>query len=236
MVNENAYEVISIDSRSWRIEDKTVRAYLLAGEDRALLVDSGYGTGNIREVVEGLTDLPVVLANTHADRDHVGCNHLFEYAAMHPAEYDRYHQAAGGTRAVRPLWEGDAIALGGRSFEVILIPGHTPGSIALLDAQNGVLLSGDSVQAGLIYMFGPGRNLDAYITSLEKLRAMRGRFDTVYPSHGVFPVKADILDGLIDGAKRMQSGKIEPADAPFDTAAKVYDAGVARFLYSPLNS
>ena len=186
------YEVIQIDEKSWRIEENGVRSLLFTGSCKALLIDTGFGSGNIREVVEGLTNLPVTLVNTHADRDHLGCNKLFEKAYMHPAEFDRYHQAMGGEFVAEPLWEGDIIDLGGRFFEVVLIPGHTPGSITLLDAENKILISGDSVQAGTIYMFGAGRNIYAYIQSMIKLVNMRKSFETIYPSHGAFPVDAVI--------------------------------------------
>ena len=230
-MDKTVYEVIQIDNKSWRIEENGVRSFLFTGTDKALLVDTGFGSGNIKEIVDDLTKLPVMLVNTHADRDHLGCNNLFDKAYMHPAEFDRYHQAIGKEFVVEPVWEGDIIDLGGRCFEVVLIPGHTPGSIALLDAENKVLIGGDSVQAGMIFMFGPGRNIDAYIYSMMELANMREVFDTVYPSHGPFPVDAGIIDGLIVGAEQIRNGKIAGTKPPFETLAEVYDVGVAKFLY-----
>lgn len=233
-MKNNPYEVHQVDSSCWRIEENGVRAFLIIGSERAMLVDSGYGTGNMKELAEQMTNLPLMLVNTHADRDHIGCNTLFEKALMHPAEYDRYQQGAGVGLMVEPLWEGDQIDLGGRSFEVILISGHTPGSIALLDAQNRVLIGGDSVQTGTIYMFGPGRNMPAYIASMTKLVGISKRFDTVYPSHGAIPISSDLLEGLIEGAKQVLNNEIEGTKAErTDISAKVYDVGVAKFLYEP---
>ena len=232
METNTAYQVINISENAWRIEENGVRSFLFAGTEKALLVDSGFGTGDLKAVAESLTALPVMLVNTHADRDHVGCNHEFYKAYMHPAEFDRYHQTSGITTMAEPLWEGDIIGLGGRRFEVILIPGHTPGSIALLDEINRVLIAGDSVQSGMIFMFGAGRDINAYIYSMKKLASMREKFDTVYPSHGDFPVEAGIIPALIDGAEKVRDGKIEGKKAPFDTAARLYDAGAAKFLYS----
>lgn len=232
MSNETPYEVSKIDNTSWIFEDKGSRSFLFIGTKNALLVDTGYGTGNIKEIVDTLTEVPIILVNTHADRDHIGGNAQFEKAFMHPTEYDRYHQsAAGAGLAVSPLWEGDVIDLGNRSFEIILTPGHTPGSIALLDTQNRILISGDGVQTGRIYMFGPGRNIEAYINSMDKLYRIRDRFDTVYPSHGPFPANPNIIYELISGAKRLRNGEVVGTDAPFDTTAKLYDVGVAKFLY-----
>ena len=231
-MEKSIYEPVQIDEKSWRIEENGVRSFVFAGTDKVLLVDTGFGTGNIKEVVDGLTKLPVMLVNTHADRDHFGCNRLFEKAYMHPAEFDRYHQATGMEFIAEPVWEGDIIDLGGRCFEVVLTPGHTPGSIALLDAENRILVAGDSVQAGMIFMFGAGRDMDAYIYSMIKLANMRETFDTVYPSHGPFPVDAGIIDGLIAGAKQIRDGKIAGTAPPFETPAKMYDAGAAKFLYT----
>ncbi len=230
------YEAIKLDETCWRIEEGGVRSFLVVGSEKALLIDSGFGTGNLKEVVDQLTALPVMLVNTHADRDHIGCNRLFEKAYLHPSEFDRYHQAIGYDAPVEPLWEGDRIDVGGRSFAVILIPGHTPGSIALLDDENGVLIGGDSVQSGAIFMFGQGRNLPAYRTSMIKLNAMKARFHTVYPSHGDIPFTCD-MRGFVDGAEKVLRGEVVGTDSPRpQIQAKVYDAGTAKFLYQEKDS
>ena len=225
------YEVIKLDESSWRIEEDGVRSFLFVGTDRAVLIDSGFGTGNLKELVGSLTDLPVILVNTHADGDHLGCNNLFDKAYMHPAEFDRYHKSGREQLTAVPLWEGDVIDLGNRRFEVILIPGHTPGSIVLLDEENRFLIGGDSIQAGMIYMFGAGRDISAYILSMEMMSQMKQRFDTDYPSHGPFPVDSDIINALVSGAKQLQDGKITGVEPPRDVPAKLYDIGEVRFLY-----
>ncbi len=73
-----AYEIIRISDRTWRIEDSGVRIFLLTGDDKALMIDSGMTLPNAAEIVRGLTDLPVELLNTHADRDHISGNQAFE--------------------------------------------------------------------------------------------------------------------------------------------------------------
>lgn len=228
---ESVYEVIKIDDGSWRIEDNVVRTFLFAGTERALLVDTGFGTGNLKEVVESLTDKPVMLVNTHGDDDHTGCNALFEEAYMHPSEMAYYFEKAPADAVVLPLWEGDVIDLGGRSFEVILIPGHTPGSIALLDRKNKLLVSGDSVSETPVFMFGSIRNIHAYISGMKKLKALSDSFDTIYPSHGAFPMGKDMLDELIEGAKHVASGDVSPQEPPFEIPAKMYVWGRAAFFW-----
>ena len=226
-----AYEIVKLSENSWRIEENGVRAFLFTGIDKALLIDSGFGTGNIKEAVEEITKLPIMLINTHADGDHRGCNSLFDSVYMHPAEYAHYYEKPDtcGIEA-RPLWEGDIIDLGVRKFEVILIPGHTPGSIALLDRENRLIITGDTISAGPIFMFGKDRNMLAYIASLNRLKKMGG-FDEIYPSHGPIPLKPDLIDELIKGAEKLLEGSVEGKKPPFDIPAKLYTIGGANFLY-----
>ncbi|MDR2420850.1 MAG: MBL fold metallo-hydrolase [Oscillospiraceae bacterium] len=227
-----AYEVIKISGGAWRIEDGMVRCYLFAGSGRALLVDTGMSGGDMKAVVRGLTELPVTLVNTHADGDHLAANPQFDETYMHPAEFTHYYgEKPGPLTPARPLWDGDAIDLGGRRFEVYLIPGHTDGSIALLDRANRIIVTGDSVSRVPVFMFGAGRNLRAYIYSMKRLLAMSDSFDYVYPSHGEFPVGAEEIRKLISAAEELLEGKLEPEEPPFPLPAKMYMSNGVGFYY-----
>ena len=162
-------EIIQIDNQSWRIEDQGVRFFLLTGEEKALLVDSGMTVRNAKEIAEDITSLPLSLVNTHADPDHIGSNDEFDSFLMNSAEAVNYYNVQQRTGNYIPAEDGDIIDLGDRKLRIIAIPGHTPGSIALLDEERRVLISGDTVQDGDIYMFGLMREFHAYINSLKKL-------------------------------------------------------------------
>ena len=210
-------EIIRINENSWRIEDGGVRFFLLCGSERALLIDSGMNTPDARKIVEGITELPLALLNTHADRDHVAGNAAFSEVMMSPAEEAHYREG-GWTENVIPVREGDVIDLGGRRLHVIDIPGHTPGSIALIDEDARVLISGDSVQAGNIFMFGSARDLSIYPASMEHLLAYAELFDEVWPSHSEFPVSPSIIPQLIEGAEKILAGEAE--GEPFEVHGK----------------
>lgn len=199
-------ETIMIKEDTWRFEDEGVRFFLLCGLERAALVDSGMNTPDARKLAEGLTDLPVILINTHADRDHISGNAAFDEIYMSSEEEDNYRHN-NGTGTIIPVQEGDVIELGGRALRIIDIPGHTPGSIAILDEKYRVLIAGDSIQDGKIFMFGPYRDLDRYIDSLTHLLEYDGQFDEIYAMHGTIPVKPDLTGKLIEGARQIRSGE-----------------------------
>ena len=60
-----------------------VNCFLVAGRERAILIDTGLGIGNIRGTVAALTDLDVMAVNTHYHWDHVGGNDGFDDIAIH---------------------------------------------------------------------------------------------------------------------------------------------------------
>ena len=224
-------EIIKINEDTWRIEEEGVRFFLLAGEKKALLIDSGMQVHNAKEIAESLVNLPIELLNTHADMDHVGSNDEFDSFYMNPAEASNYYNTNKKTGTIIPVSDGDIIDLGGREREFVTRPGHTPGSIAALDRNNKVLVSGDPIQDGDIFMFGVQREMHAYLLSLEKLEKYKDRFDTIYPSHGTFPVGPELIDALHEGAVRVMKGEAEGIDAEFHgTKIKRYDVGVAAFL------
>lgn len=218
----------------WVFEEDGVRSFLFGGTDRAMLVDTGFGTLPLHKLVAELTAMPVFLVNTHTDKDHTGCNRDFGSAYMHPAEMDHYQNALPEgchMEDVCPLWEGEIIDLGFWKFEVILTPGHTPGSIMLLEREKRMLISGDTIQDGTIFMFGVGRNMPAFQSSLKRIIAMADSFDTIWPSHGSYPLTVDIIPGILQGSQDLLDGKLPSQEPPWPMPCKKYTCNVASFLY-----
>jgi glyoxylase-like metal-dependent hydrolase (beta-lactamase superfamily II) len=72
--------------------------------------------------------------------------------------------------ATRVLDDGDVVDLGDRRFEVLHLPGHSPGSIGLWDERTGVLFSGDAVYDGPLLDELDGSDVAAYVTTMRRLR------------------------------------------------------------------
>lgn len=201
------YRISLIDSHTYRIDEEGVRFFLLEGNEKALLIDSGMMVHNAKEIAGTLTSLPIFLLNTHGDIDHVGSNEEFESFYMNDAEASNYYKVQKKKGVIIPLENVDILDLGDRKLEIITLPGHTPGSIGVLDASRGWLFSGDPVQDGSIFMFGVEREMHAYIRSLEKLEGYMDRFDLVFPSHGTCPLSPGYIPRLKEKAKEVLEGK-----------------------------
>ncbi len=80
--------------------------------------------------------------------------------------------AAPATRVVR---EGDMLDLGDRVFEVLHLPGHSPGSIGLWEAATGIFFSGDAIYDGPLLDELPGSDVVTYMATMRRLEALPAR-------------------------------------------------------------
>ena len=225
-------EIIQINNNTWRIEDGGVRFFLLTGDNQALMIDSGINTPNAKEIVQSITNLPIKLLNTHADIDHISGNDKFDEFYLGENETEYYLNKNKTPNKIITVKDKEIIDLGKRKIQIINLPGHTPGSIALLDINNRVLIGGDSIQDGKIFMFGSGRNIDLFITSLQELwDNYKDEFDVVYPSHSNLPLDKNIIPKIINAAKQIKENNIQGKKVEvMSKEVTYYDFGYVGFL------
>jgi glyoxylase-like metal-dependent hydrolase (beta-lactamase superfamily II) len=228
-----AYEITKIADKIHVIDENGfVQCYLIEGAEGAVLLDScASGGEDFENAVVSLTDKPIKLVLSHSDQDHTGGQEFFGTPAMHPAEYARYFSRGNPGKPIEPLWEGQVIDLGGVELETVLIPGHTPGSIALFDRANRRLFVGDTVSDSQIYMFGDGRDLRAFIESLRRLEAMAPLIETVHAAHGSSILSTEWFARTRVAAEKLLSGELEPKDPPFNLPCKRYSYEGVNLLY-----
>lgn len=202
-------EAIQIDINTWRIEDSYVRYFLVVGMNKAALIDSGVSCDNAKEVAKSLTDLPIILINTHGDGDHTAGTGAFSEVHMTKEDFinKNMDKMFPNTKLVE-LHDADTIDLGERTLEIIALPGHTKGSIAILDVEKRFLFAGDSVQSGHIFMFGDHRDPDLFESSLNKLILMEDRYDTIIASHDKPLLESSYAQKVLSSWKEVQSGSI----------------------------
>lgn len=142
--------------------------YLLLGSERALLLDTGTGDADLRKVVDELLDgrnLELVVAHTHGHGDHVGGDDQFQEGAVVVGKTAEEVAAYFGITA----WPDQVIEfdLGDRVLDVVPIPGHHPSHLAFYDRSTQLLLTGDSLYPGRLYVF----DWPAFRASIARLAA-----------------------------------------------------------------
>ncbi len=149
------FTVEQIDSQTFAISEykhwEETHCYLLCGRERAILIDTGLGVSNIKNIVDSLTTLPVMVVTTHAHWDHIGGHQYFEQIAVH-------------------AFEKDWLNLGGRKIRVIHTPGHSPGHCCFYEPERRYLFSGDLIYKGCLYAFYPTTNPQLFYRSVKRLQ------------------------------------------------------------------
>jgi glyoxylase-like metal-dependent hydrolase (beta-lactamase superfamily II) len=213
-----------------------VKSFLIVGEHLAMLVDTGMGFASIKSVVEHVTDRPVLVVNTHGHLDHIGDNWRFERRWAHAGDRDRIEAGVPnermsaflapeafnrnpppgldpetfsipGTDIERWLEEGDQIDLGGRIFSVIYTPGHSAGSISLLEKRTGILIAGDVLYEGPLYAHHPGGSASDYRETLARIHALVPDLSVIYPSHNRYPLDPQFAVVVHEAIEQIWEGR-----------------------------
>ncbi len=179
---------------------------LYNNEGKAIIIDPGCYFPNEQETLKNfLTDnslTPVYLLNTHCHLDHVfGNKWVHETYGLEP----HLHPNEEAMLALAPLsgerWglpfqnytgplhflnDGDTVLLGETEIQVILAPGHSPGSICFYIPSQGDLIGGDVLFRGSIGRTDlPGGDSETLLNSIrEKLWVLPDE-TVVYSGHGI---------------------------------------------------
>lgn len=196
---------------TWQIESSGDYCYLVEGSEQAVLIDTGYGCGNIRSFAQSLTKKPVKYAvNTHDHFDHTAGNGYFEavYMSAETAELATlpFPSFAGiefpRDYQKRIVEEGDVISLGGRDLLVFKTPDHAVGSILLLDSRDGILFCGDEMTMPF------GKPVTGYVETfrryLQRVQAYRDKIRLICGGPGI--ADAGLIDRLAENMDYILAG------------------------------
>jgi len=215
--------------------------YLVEGDKKAALLDTGSGIGSLKACVHKLTTKPIIVLLTHGHVDHamgaaefdeVYMNHVDDYIYLEHGDMSFRTEGlsmlpleSGITEAdliptapvenFHDLHAGDVFDLGGVSVEVFDCAGHTKGSVVLLiNGENSILL-GDACNYFTFMFDNYSTTITEYKKNLQALSlALKDRkIDTVYLSHGDGNGHQDLIEDIISVCSDIQKGKID--DIPF---------------------
>lgn len=225
------YMAWKLDETTWCISfmEGTEYIYLLEGDDKALLIDTGYGIGHLRKFAQNLTDKEILVVNTHFHPDHSAGNGEWESVMVSGGwETDAPSVENGNypydlSAFPYPDYEkvimhdGDRIELGGRTILVLeALPAHCNSSLFFVDESHHMVFSGDEFEAAQTMMYDNSKNPDApYHVDLRirnmkdnalKLRAICKDNWYLLPNHNGTPISPHYLDDYIGLADAIWDG------------------------------
>lgn len=220
----NWFTVERIDMDTYVISEykhwEETHCYLMCGAQRAVLIDTGLGIGEIKEVVDNLTELPVTVITTHVHWDHIGGHKYFSRFEVHEAEKDWLAvqfpiplQVVKHNLTAKPcdfppefdltdyqIFQGEPTAvfadgtsfdLGGRHLMVIHTPGHSPGHCCFYEPERRYLYSGDLIYLGCLDAFYPTTDPVQFYQSVKRVAALS--VEKILPAHHQLAVPTDIV-------------------------------------------
>lgn len=208
------FRATSIAPQTWQILTAGDFSYLVIGDREAVLIDSGYGAGNIRQMCQQLTDRPLrSILNTHHHFDHTANNCYFDCAYMSketvPLATVPFQSFEGihfpRDYPIEVIDEGSLFDLGGRTLEAMRLSSHVHGSLLFLDRKERILFAGDAI-------FAPGNaspviimeSVEKFAEQLKRIRSHRSEFDRIYTGGGYIPIES--IDQYLENAQHIMDG------------------------------
>ena len=245
---ENWFTVEKIDAATYAISEykhwEETHCYLLLGTECAVLIDTGLGVQNIKDVVDGLTSLPTLVLTTHVHWDHIGGHRYFKNFAAFEKEVEWLSekfpiplQAVKENLTLKPcafpkdfclenysifrgmptriLHDGDQIDLGNRTLSVIHTPGHSPGHCCFYERDRGWLYSGDLIYKGCLDAFYPTTDPLLFMRSVERIRELS--LERILPAHHQLNISVSLADEITNAFHELyQKGELRQGKGIFD--------------------
>ena len=260
----STYHIDQIHPWLYRISEplslSNVCFYLIVGDERALLFDTGHGIGDIPDTIRMITTKPVDVVLGHGHQDHIGGAYQFDECYLHendtelytmstspmfrkliiqhlmetlkelPEGFDPEAFCAAGPGNIKKLDVDRVFDLGGLSIKIIEMPGHTTGSIGLLIVEKHTLLVSDSALYHVWMFLEESTSVPQYIEMLERVSSLD--FDTFFTAHtnGAHP-KSD-FQKFIKVAREASLEKAVPYPQLPELEPYIYESDGAAIVFS----
>ena len=206
--------------------------YYVEGSDRAVLIDTGYGFGDLKRFMDGLSDKPYDVLISHGHLDHANGAGQWDKVYMSHKDIDLYHTSCEVKERKEylkkfvpdidtyddsyfppvhddnfiDLKDGDDFDLGGVTVHTIAAPGHTKGMLVFLIKEDRAILFGDACGVYTLFVRDESTSLGEYISTLEKLKSYEDQYDRILRQHGTCESPKSLLDEDIAIVKSILAG------------------------------
>lgn len=201
-----------INDHIYQIKDSMgVLTTLVIGKNKALLIDTGYGIGDLKQHISTITDLPLIVVASHGHMDHTGGNYQFNEVFIHPLDIElcklhnslewRKRDIVNATNLkilpdnfnkeeflsqregnLKVIKENHIFDLGNISITVVNMEGHTKGSIGFLINEDRILVVSDATCPFVWLFLEESTTVSTYVKMLE--RNLQLPFDNILVGHG----------------------------------------------------
>lgn len=206
------FKIFKINDHIWQLKDPLgVLVTLVKGEKYALLVDTAYGIGDLNKAIRTITDLPLIVINSHGHMDHTGGNYQFDkvyiseidipLCKLHNSPNWRMNNLLSAKRLnligndfcedfylkqnagnLAILPKSKEFDLGGLGVKIVNLEGHTKGSIGVLIESDKILITTDAICPFVWLFLEESTTVTTYIKMLE--RTFMLPFDKILLGHG----------------------------------------------------
>lgn len=233
------FQTENVTERIFRIKMPYVCCYLIVGKQKAVLIDTGWGYGDIKEVVEGITDLPVTLLLSHGHPDHNGGAIQFDEAYLNEKDFKMNESQSQialrrklmlryvprdfeekpemwqppRTKPLIPLKETMTFDLGGITILPFNLPGHSAGSMVFIIPEERIAIFGDAISHPTVMFLDNSTKIQPHYEAMVELSRHSHLYDRVLVNHETFELDKIVLDNNIALAKAILEGRDEKVPA-----------------------
>lgn len=219
-----------------RIIDCTdVCCYLVIGNEKACLLDTCCGYGNIKEYAETLTEKPIFVILSHGHYDHMGGASLFDEVYMNnidmpvfqnhlnikckvevPRGVSQQNNIPIRNKPMIDIFDYQSFDLGNLHIKMIPVKGHTPGMMCPLIIEERIIIFGDACGVSVLLFDENSSNVSEYRESLINLKEYEEDYDIIYRNHGTFFSNKVLLDNVIECCDLILTGNDDHIPTKFN--------------------
>lgn len=206
-----------------------VAMYFILGKTSGMLIDTGYGVGDLKSYIDATFKVPYEVLITHGHVDHASGCQQWNSVYMNLEDKDLFYERTSFkfrrlslnknypnledadfipmySGSFKPLVDGMKFDLGDITLEVYSAPGHTHGMMVALIPEERICLFGDACGV-MTFIFRPEcSTVKEYLNTLSRLKSMENRYDRILRQHGTCESPKSLVDENIDVAKEILAG------------------------------
>lgn len=195
--------------------------YYIRGSKSGLLIDTGYGFGDLKSFVDKLADgQPYEVVLSHGHLDHANGAGQWDEVYMSHKDIDLYHEHSKRESIVKflknyvsdiesypedlfidahsddfiDLQDGKVFDLGDVTVKTIAAPGHTKGMMVFLVPEDRTILFGDACGVFTLFVNPESTSLEEFLTTLDVLKSHEDEYDRILRQHGTCESPKSLLD------------------------------------------